>query len=305
MSDRDAGRGQPKPRGAVAPITLLLAGAGHLAVGKYRRGLLWFVLDAVVLLLGVVALVAVSPSMYWPLLGAVLTVRIASLVDLVRLPAADPTALPSWGKTVLLWIALLAVGWGQAAAVRANLIEAFRIPAGSMIPTLLVGDHIFADKRSRAPRRGDLVVFEHPKHPSETFVKRIVAIGGDTVEIRDGAIWLDGKPVLRRHVDGDCSYEDREETRWTQRTCDAWQESLDGNSYPVIFDKRAEPPKSFPPFKVPPNSFYVLGDNRDNSHDSRYWGSVPNENLKGRPLSIWWSSGGSGVRWDRIGQKLH
>src|SRR5262249_27100418 len=129
---------QAKPRRVIAPVVALLVttGAGHFAVGAYRRGVLWFVLDAGAVLLGLFGILFISPSMFWFALGAVVLLRIASVGDVLRLPAADPDRLPGWGKTVLLWIGLVVIRQIGAVPIRAGLLEAFRIPAGSMSPTL-------------------------------------------------------------------------------------------------------------------------------------------------------------------------
>jgi signal peptidase I len=210
-----------------------------------------------------------------------------------------------------------------ALVLRSFVVEAFKIPSGSMIPTLQVGDHIFVNKfiygirvpatnikfgmDMRKPRRGEVAVFKYPKDPDKDFIKRIVAVEGDTVEIRDNVVYINGKPVDRQHLEGQpCEYEDFEEIsqRWEHRRCDAWEETLDGHTYTTIFDRGA-PPRSWPKVTVPPESVFVMGDNRDNSHDSRYWGFVPFDLLKGKAMIIWWSSGEpEGIRVKRIGQLI-
>src|SRR4029077_6359438 len=121
------------------------------------------------------------------------------------------------------------------------VVEAFKIPSGSMIPTLQVGDHIFVNKfiyglrvpgtnikfgmTVRKPRRGEVAVFKFPKDPDKDFIKRIVAVEGDTVEVRDTQLYVNGVPRPRVHLDGTpCEYEDFEELtgRWEHRVCDAW-----------------------------------------------------------------------------------
>jgi signal peptidase I len=293
-----------KPRRRIAPVASLIEpGAGQVAVGNYRRGLLWFVLHCAAVLAVTLGLLA-SAIAFWLLFAVAQLIRLASALDVIRLPAADPARLPSWRKTALLWIALMATGQLEVAAIRANLVESFKIPAGSMIPTLLVGDHLFVDKRAREPGRGDVIVFKPPGR-KERFIKRVVAIAGDTIELRDGVIWLNGRAVERRHVDAPCAYWDRlDRGGWLQRSCDRWQESIDGASYPVIFDPGPGPARSFAALTVAPGSVYVLGDNRDNSHDSRFFGSIPQRDIQGRALSLWWSSDGAGIHWSRIGQAV-
>jgi signal peptidase I len=205
--------------------------------------------------------------------------------------------------------------------LRAFVVEAFKIPSGSMIPTLQVGDHIFVNKfiygirvpftdikfgmEYRKPRRGEVIVFIYPKEPDKDFIKRIVAIEGDTVEVRDNQIYINNEPVPRKHIDEECTYEDYEEAsgRWEERRCEGWQETLDGNTYTTVYDKNGQI-KSFAPTKVPPNSVFVMGDNRDNSHDSRFWGTVPFDLIKGKAMIIWWSSG-EPEGWVRVARMFH
>ncbi|HEY2747742.1 MAG TPA: signal peptidase I [Polyangia bacterium] len=214
--------------------------------------------------------------------------------------------------------------------LRAFVVEAFKIPSGSMIPTLQVGDHIFVNKfiygvripftnikfgmEYRKPERGEVIVFIYPKEPDKDFIKRIVAIEGDTVELRDNQVVVNGKPVPRSHVDGDCRYEDfvEETSHWEERRCEAWIESVKGNSYTVVQDKNGRP-MSWPNqdyqqawTRVPKDHVFVMGDNRDNSHDSRYWGFVPFDLIKGKAMIIWWSYGEpEGVRYDRMFRLIH
>jgi signal peptidase I len=207
--------------------------------------------------------------------------------------------------------------------LRAFVVEAFKIPSGSMIPTLQVGDHIFVNKflygvripwtnikigsDYRKPRRGEVIVFIYPKEPDKDFIKRIVAVEGDTVEIRDNAVVVNGQPVARHHVDGECEYTDYKEDqeRWVQEQCDEWDESVPAADYQTYYNRHGEV-RSWPAVRVPPGSVFVMGDNRDNSHDSRYWGTVPFELIKGKAMIIWWSNGDpGGLRGVRLRRMFH
>jgi signal peptidase I len=202
--------------------------------------------------------------------------------------------------------------------LRAFVVEAFKIPSGSMIPTLQVGDHIFVNKfiygvrvpftnikfgmEYRKPRRGEVIVFIYPKERDKDFIKRIVAVEGDTVEGKDDQLYINGKPVPRRHVDEDCRYEDYVEdtAHWEERRCEKWIETMDGQSYTTVYDKNSSP-HSFSPRTIPKGQVFVMGDNRDNSHDSRYWGNVDFDLIKGKAMIIWWSHGEpEGFRYQRI-----
>jgi signal peptidase I len=247
----------------------------HWIAGRYRRAIFW---DA--LLVAVFVFAVRMP------LWAIAALLVAQIADAVVIAPRRERGTGIYALGVLVAIC---VGVLVQTAVRTAWVEAFKIPAGSMIPALQIGDHIWVAKTARTPARGDVIVFRYPKEPDKDFVKRVVAVGGDTIEIRDDQLVLNGQPVPRQHVDEPCEYQDYDaETGDPQsRSCDAWDETLDGHTYRVVFD-RAGGPHASPPFTVPADSYYVLGDNRDNSHDSRFWGSVPRNLVKGTARTIWW-----------------
>jgi signal peptidase I len=193
--------------------------------------------------------------------------------------------------------------------LRAFVVEAFKIPSGSMIPTLQVGDHIFVNKfiygvrvpwtnikfgmGYRQPRRGEVIVFIYPVNPDQDFIKRIIGVPGDTVEVKDGQVYVNGAPIPRKRLEGDCEYRDylEEQGRWETKHCIAWQETVNGTPYTTYSEINGGEPRHFGPRVVPPNKLFVMGDNRDNSSDSRVWGFVPYENVKGKAMVIWLSLG--------------
>jgi signal peptidase I len=209
-----------------------------------------------------------------------------------------------------------------ALLLRAFVVEAFKIPSGSMIPTLEVGDHIFVNKfiyglripwthlkflEMRKPRRGEVIVFVYPQDESKDFIKRIIAVEGDTIAVDHNRVILNGKPIQRKELPGPCAYPDAEEgsSHWERRTCSAFMEELDGIQYRVIQDS-VHTAGDRQPIHIPPGHVFVMGDNRDNSHDSRFWGTVPDANIKGKAMIIWWSSGDpDGVRWRRFFDLVH
>lgn len=162
-----------------------------------------------------------------------------------------------------------------------NHVQAYKIPAASNEPTLLVGDHVLADRHpsARNPTRGDLIIFEFPEDPKRDFVKRVIGMEGDTVEIRDKAVFLNGKKITE-------PYAIHKATK-----------TLSAGMAPRDF---------FGPATVPEESYFVLGDNRDRSYDSRFWGFIKKEKIKGTVKSIYWSwdAKNTTVRWDRIGEKM-
>ena len=208
-----------------------------------------------------------------------------------------------------------------ALVLRSFVVEAYQIPSGSMIPTLSVGDRIWVNKliygvrlpfsdiklgtHYRSPRRGEIIVFSHPKEPDKDLIKRVVGVGGDTIEMRDDTVYVNGKPTARTH-EGERRYWDFSESsnEWEQRDGDAWHEQLGGASFTTFYDPAGGRP-TFDRVTVPPDALFVMGDNRDNSSDSRYWGFVPLNLVRGKAMVVWWSSGQpEGIRFSRFGHLI-
>lgn len=171
------------------------------------------------------------------------------------------------------WAESIVIALFLALFIREFLIQAFKIPSGSMIPTLLVGDRLmvnklrygpkvrFTGKRAPGfsmPRRGDIIVFIFPDDPKRDFIKRLIAFGGETIEIKDGGIFINGKlvedPVINK----------------------------------IYYYNRGDYGQEGQVIKVPEGQVYVLGDNSGSSHDSRFWGFVPEKNIVGRAEFIYW-----------------
>jgi signal peptidase I len=212
--------------------------------------------------------------------------------------------------------------------LRAFVVEAFKIPSGSMIPTLQVGDHIFVNKfifgaripftniklfhHLRPPRRGEVIVFIYPENPEKDFIKRIVGVPGDTVQVCGPQVMLNGKPLRREPVPGPCEYDDYDEDHplgsWHKVKCLAYREWNGNETYVTVHNDLNIPqvPTCGKEWQVTPDHLFVMGDNRDNSHDSRYWGLVPYENIKGKAWFIWWSAAEkSSVRLNRMFDSIH
>ncbi len=306
-----------------------------------------------------------------------------SLVDeLAKRPPKSTTRdyVESIGAAVLI-----------ALALRAFVIEAFKIPSSSMYPTLEIGDHIFVNKfiygiripwtstkffQIRSPERGEVIVFMQPCEPERDYIKRVVALENDTVEVRCNVVYVNGEAVPNKLIEGEgCTYDDFDEInkKWFTRQCSRYREIADDLHYDTYHDAdrplRDERERGnhgllngdtkdfpllsgahFPPscstnpdgeplvapnqkrgelverhpgqasasacdqqlhYVVPPGHVFVMGDNRANSNDSRYWGSVPVENIKGKALFIWLSyshwglTDWSGIRFDRVGDFVH
>lgn len=174
--------------------------------------------------------------------------------------------------------------------LRTFVIQAFKIPSRSMVPTLLVGDHLLVNKFIYGvkipflrktlipvtdPERGDIIVFIYPKDRSKDFIKRVIGVGGDTIEIKNKKIFLNGK----EYIDSYGIYSDN-----------------------VIYPGSIQPRDNFGPVTVPQGELFVMGDNRDESADSRYWGFVDLKDVEGKALIIYWSWNReeTNVRWGRL-----
>lgn len=198
------------------------------------------------------------------------------------------------GKKVKEYAEAIIIAILIALFIRTFVVQAFKIPSGSMKPTLQIGDHILVNKfiygvkvpfvRSTLipisePKRGDIIVFIYPQDRTKDFIKRVVAIGGDRVEIRNKEIYVND--VLSEDTHG--VYVD-----------------------PVVMPGAMQPRDNMGPVEVPKGAVFVMGDNRDQSYDSRFWGFVDLKDVMGEAFMIYWSWNGDerSVRWDRIGDIL-
>jgi len=183
------------------------------------------------------------------------------------------------------WITELIVIVMVVLLIRAFVAQAYNIPSGSMKPTLLVGDFILVNKlvyRFSEPQRGDIVVFKYPIDPNIDFIKRIIALPGEEVEVRNNQIFINGKPLPLIEVG-------RGEENGVRKVI--YEEVLpEGIKHKVQFyEDFPFSKRDFGPVVVPPNHYFVMGDNRDNSEDSRYWGFLPRENIVGKAFVIYFS----------------
>jgi signal peptidase I len=277
-------------RAAFFVFALIAPGAVQVWARRVRRGIFWVAL-----------MLASLPTVRWtPWL--VLLPWLAQAVDAALLPEKKTDDR----EAVIFGFIANGILIGSALLIRSLWVEMFDAPTGSMIPALQANDHFAIDKTVHHARRGDIVVFTHPHQADVKLVKRVIAVGGDTIELRDGVVVLNGQPVPRQPVPGDCKYEDFSEVegRWEQRGCEDFLEQLDGRRYHVLYDPGVSGARSAAPVSVPAGTFYVLGDNRDNSMDSRFFGTVPEANLLGRATYIYWSSGRGGIRWSRLQKRV-
>lgn len=182
--------------------------------------------------------------------------------------------------------------------IRSFLVEPFKIPSGSMMPTLLVGDFILVNKYTYGlrvpvmndtfievhhPQRGEVVVFRFPKDPSLDYIKRVVGLPGDHIEYRNKQIIVNGKPVAQQQ-NGYYEYVAPGLNQVSVRRVD---EQLGEHNHDILIDDNNPPLDG--EVTVPEGQYFVMGDNRDNSNDSRFWGFVPDRNIVGRAFLIWWN----------------
>ncbi len=204
---------------------------------------------------------------------------------------------------------------GIALVVRTFVIEPFKIPSGSMIPTLLVGDYLFVNKFSyghrvpfsrmrvfmdEGPKRGDIAVFEYPRDPRKDYIKRIVGLPGDHIVYRNKRLFINGEAIGYESDGVFTYYNERDQLVESAR----FVEQLNGVNHPILvrtFTYSAPVEE-----RVPAGHYFAMGDNRDNSNDSRFWGFVPAHRLVGRAVALFWSWGSreGSPRWERLGQPV-
>ncbi len=335
--------------------SLVAPGFAQAVAGRRRAAIAW----AAVLVAGTL-LMTVS---IWIPLGLFL-LRLAALVSaLFELRRFDGP--PTWWRA--LSVTVFVAGLASYALMRVQ-VESFRVPSSSMYPTIETGDYIFADKLSllwRAPERGEVIVFRYPCDEQRDYVKRVIAVGGDTVEVRCNVVYVNGKAVPSTMIENDqqCSYKDivddnARNATWTVRSCSRYREVLGGHTYDVFHDPERpvrdarrdtleagdrrdfpQPGSPFAPachggqfydtptsvapqlagqlvvtnadakacepqlhYVVPAGGLFVMGDNRNNANDSRYWGVVSVDAVIGRVMGVWLNNPPGGDRaWGRLG----
>jgi signal peptidase I len=205
-----------------------------------------------------------------------------------------------YGEAIVVAVALTLV-------IRTFVIQAFRIPTGSMEDTLLVGDFLFVNKfiyganipftdatlpALRNPRRGDILVFKYPKDTSRDFIKRVIGLPGDTIEIRKKVVHVNGTALDEPYI--------RTTNPRTQP-----REYRDPLIYPPALEMGNR--DNYGPYVVPDGHYFMMGDNRDNSDDSRFWGPLDGDLIKGKAIFLYWSwdKGRTRPRLNRIGKLIH
>lgn len=228
-------------------------------------------------------------------------------------PTSSEVAAENKKKHIMKEIRSLAVIFIAVLVFRSVLFEPFRIPSGSMIPTLMIGDFILVNKFSYGfkvpfsdialgsvnsdpiylfgesePKRGDVIVFKYPEDPATNYIKRVIGLPGDTIEIRQKVVFVNGEEINTEEIDGKVIMEDMDDKfkKYNLKFFNAKTGEADhiiqqdnDNYYKVDLEK----------VEIPEGKFFVMGDNRDFSYDSRFWGFVPKENIRGKALFVWFS----------------
>jgi len=203
--------------------------------------------------------------------------------------------------------------------LRSFLVEPFRIPSGSMIPTLKVGDFILVNKFSYGirlpvfdmkiipigePHRGDVAVFRYPNDPSVDYIKRVIGLPGDHIAYRDSQLYVNGNAI---NLDKIGAYMETKNGLPIQGAV-LFKEQITKNlQHNILLDSMMQSSRGDGEWVVPAHHYFMMGDNRDNSNDSRFWGFVPEENLVGKAFMIWmnWDFKDGGIEWSRIGDMIH
>jgi signal peptidase I len=261
-----------------------MPGLGHVYNGEPGRGLLAYLLQPVVFALGNVIFLSTFPGLVAVLLLVLVLYLGVTVSAALRAQHLGEIQLRWYNRAAVYLILFFGVTTLTGSILRRIVMpalpyRAYAIPAGSMEPTLQIGDHVIVDTwtyRKQPPQRGDVTVFRFPPDPARDFVKRCMAVPGDVVAIHDKQLSINGKPVAEAYARHDD---------------------------PKVLGRDSGPMGArdqFGPETVPPQSYFCLGDNRDNSNDSRFWGYVRDDLLKAKALYVYWAKDRS-----RIGQRIH
>lgn len=269
-------------------LTLFTIGLGHLYSGRARNGIYLFIgwLLAVTLIFS--CFVLFPP--YGIVFGFVITISylVYCLADSFKAAQAHQVLYKmkkynKWYVYLICWAcASLVIQPALQSLLKNNICQTYKIPSAAMSSTLQPGDHIVCDKaiyKKSTPERGDIVIFPSPVDPSLDYAKRIIGLGGERIEIKDKKVFINNSPLNEPYTINDST---------------------------KIFPGPISPRDNFGPFEIPADSVFLMGDNRDNSFDSRFWGAVKISTMKGKVLYAYWSwdSENSRVRWQRIGKHL-
>jgi signal peptidase I len=281
-----------KPRKAwlAGLLSFFTIGLGQLYVGNPKKALFLYFFGQGLIGAIVLAVIIINPKpgvLFFGSLFFAVSFYIYNIIDAIKLAKISKEyrlkRYNRWYLYFFFWV--LAVFFVQptvAAAIKCNLVQAFKIPSGSMLPTIYVGDYILAETKLFIKgdiNHGDIVIFNWPEDPSKVFIMRAIALGGDQIEIIDKRVYINEEFIQEPYVI---------------------------HNDPRILKGSIGDRDNLGPIIIPDGSIFVLGDNRDESNDSRFWGYVRKENVIGRAISIYWSWDKSkkSVRWARLGNTI-
>jgi signal peptidase I len=305
-------------RGTALVLTLLAPfwglGVGHVYAGRFWRGFVWAVATTgwfvpfALLARPIGGAIGYAAFAVLAVVGAIV-VWAAAIVDLRRLPLSGARRVERW-RVVVAAVGFFVLERVAAFALRAWVLEAFKTPSGSMIPTVLVGDHLFVAKSARPSslERGQVIVHAFPERPEQDFIKRVIALPGDELLVKNGHPWINGWEVPSCKV-GRYSYEEPE-AMMPAHSGDLFVEFLGTHAFLTFYDSASAAFSAVQgPFTAQAGEVWVMGDNRNNSHDSRMWwggrgGGVPFDMIRGPALFLWLSVGDHGVDGSRFGQDI-
>jgi len=278
-----------------ALLSILAPGLGQVYNGQIRKGAyFYFGLYAASSTAAIWLILEHPSSLVFLLLLAVFALLVLGIIgDAIRTARkiGDRFVPKSYNRipvylVIIIVSSLVSTAVGEA--TKAYLIQAYRISSASMEPTLLVGDYIFIRKHFAEIHRGDIVVYEFPEDPSRDFIQRVVGLPGETIEIQKKMVFINGQPLEESYV----SFSDVEDL-------DA---RLSAGTTPANIIRTRD---NMPQILVPAGKLFVMGDNRDRSYDSRFWGFVDRSEVKGMAYTIYFSRDERmKIRWSRIGMLL-
>lgn len=293
-------------------LSVIMTGLGHIYCGKFVKG---FVLAFITCIFVPVLFGTLSVSHSSVRIVVIITALLASsVVWLFAIIDSGYTAKRTAENYTLkdynrwyVYVILMMMGTGGSTQiafnVRATLLEAFRVPSASNYPTIEPNDRLLANKlayKKSDPKRGDLVVFVNPEDRRINFIKRVVAVAGDTVEIKDGQLYINDEKLQRQMLAPSTLDNIRIEVKGEPLEGDVFEETNGNAKYKIFL---AGPPhdatsSDFAKTTVPKYHCFVLGDNRNLSHDSRHFGPIPLATVKGRADYIYWPA----KDWSRFGR---
>jgi signal peptidase I len=273
-----------KPRSPLLAVLLsiFVTGLGHMYSGSFIRGMVLFAIGQLLFMIFAISMILITPNLFFMLIavGVCIAFTVYCAVDAASIAERkekhyELAKYNRWYAYIGYTAVIFLIMWHWSV-----FVQAFRIPTGAMEPTLLTGNHILVNRLvyiTSKPKRGDVIVFKYPNDPKVAYIKRLIGEPGDKVEMVGRTVYINDAPLKETYT----KYID--------------PNSVDGH---------------FGPYNIPRDNYFVMGDNRDNSQDSRYWGFVPKENLLGKAQIIYWSfqlfdSADEGqTRWKRIFQPI-